>query len=149
MSTSFVSAKLRRLVASRADGLCEYCLIGIEDTHFGCSVEHVIAEKHGGPTTSDNLAYACVFCNRYKGSDLGSIDPETGQLIRFFHPRTDRWSDHFQLTHDLLIQPLTDVGRVTAAILRFNSEERLIERQELHAWGLFPGKAALQRISRL
>jgi hypothetical protein len=146
VSITYVGAELRRLVTTRAEGICEYCLINIEDTHFGCCVEHVIAEKHGGATNAENLAFACVFCNRYKGSDLGSLDPHSGVLVRFFHPRTDRWSDHFRLTEDMEITPCTDVGRVTVTVLRHNSSERLLERQELHAHGFYPGKAALRRI---
>jgi 5-methylcytosine-specific restriction endonuclease McrA len=60
-------------------------------------MEHVIAEKHGGTTTADNLALACPYCNRAKGSDLGSLDPETGQLTPFFNPRIDVWQEHFLL----------------------------------------------------
>jgi len=66
------------LVVARADHLCEYCLIHEEDTFFGCEVDHIISEKHGGPTTADNLADACVFCNRAKGSDVASIVPGSG-----------------------------------------------------------------------
>ena len=58
--SSYVPAALRRLVEARAHGLCEYRLIDQADTFFGCQIEHVIAEKHGGPTSADNLAYACV-----------------------------------------------------------------------------------------
>ena len=43
-------------------------------------MEHIIAEKHDGITESGNLALSCPCCNRFKGTDLGSIDPETGQL---------------------------------------------------------------------
>ncbi len=64
MSTH-VPANLRRFVAERADHLCEYCLIHEDDTFLGCQIEHVIAEKHRGPTVESNLAYACVFCNRF------------------------------------------------------------------------------------
>jgi hypothetical protein len=48
VSTSYISAELRRLVVARAESLCEYCLIHEEDTFFGCEVDHVISEKHGG-----------------------------------------------------------------------------------------------------
>lgn len=70
--SSYVPVALRRLVSQRARGLCEYCLIDETDTFFGCEVEHIIAEKHGGTTTADNLAMACLFCNRFKGSDIAS-----------------------------------------------------------------------------
>jgi 5-methylcytosine-specific restriction endonuclease McrA len=71
MSLTYISAELQRLVVSRADGICEYCLIAEEDTFYGCAIDHIISEKHGGPTHEDNLALACVFCNQAKGSDVG------------------------------------------------------------------------------
>ncbi len=42
----------------------------------------------------ENLAYACPFCNRSKGSDIGSIVAGTRSLCRFFNPRRDHW-EHF------------------------------------------------------
>lgn len=82
-----VSEELPRLVAGRADRLCEYCLIHEDDTFFGCEVDHVVSLKHSGPTEAENLAYACPFCNRYKGSDVASLSPKTGELVRFFNPK--------------------------------------------------------------
>ena len=95
--SSYVSTALRRLVDARADALCEYCLVHEDDTVFGCEVDHIISEKHGGATEAENLAYACAFCNRAKGSDIGSIVQGTGTYVRFFHPRIDRWAEHFTL----------------------------------------------------
>jgi hypothetical protein len=48
---SYVSAAVRRLVAVRADFLCEYCLVHEDDTVFGCEVDHIISEKHDGQRT--------------------------------------------------------------------------------------------------
>src|SRR5947209_20629554 len=107
--SSYIGAELRRLVAARANYRCEYCLIHEDDTFFGCEVDHIISRKHGCATTADNLAYACMICNRQKGSDLGSLAQRTGELVRFFNPRTDKWEDHFVLT-GALIKPLTDIG---------------------------------------
>jgi hypothetical protein len=145
--TSYVPAALRRLVAERAQGLCEYCLIHEDDTFLGCQVEHIISEKHGGPTLADNLAYACVFCNRNKGTDLGSIAAATGQLCRFFSPRRDRWADHFALD-GAIIRALTDVGDVTVRILDFNHPDRVLEREALRAVGRYPIPAASARAGR-
>src|SRR5262245_61532240 len=119
MSETYIGAELRRLVIVRAESLCEYCLIAEEDTHFGCAIDHIIAEKHGGATIGDNLALACVLCNQAKGSDVGSILPGSNQFVRFFNPRTDRWADHFAFVADH-INPLTDIGIVTARLLRLN-----------------------------
>jgi len=145
--SSYISDDLRNRVAKRAEYLCEYCLIHEDDTHFGCQVDHIISVKHGGPTTVENLAYACAFCNRHKGSDIGSIVWETGEFARFFNPRTDRWDDHFQ--HDgIAIKPLTTIGEVTARILGFNDSNRLLERQELMDLGRYPPAPALKHIVR-
>lgn len=145
MSVTYVSADLRRVVVVRAEGLCEYCLIAEEDTFYGCEVDHVISEKHGGPTQEDNLAHACVFCNQAKGSDVGSIHWENGEFVRFFNPRTDRWADHFVL-RGTLIEGVTPIGAVTARILGFNSGERLLERQTLQEMDRYPSAAALKRM---
>lgn len=135
--TSYVSADLRRIVIARSRRRCEYCLIHEDDTYLGCQVDHVIAEKHGGPTTIDNLSYACTFCNRAKGTDLGSIAEVTGTLVRFFNPRTDTWADHFRLVGGW-IQPTTEIGEVTSRILGFNDPERLLEREALRRVGRYP-----------
>ncbi|BAY90719.1 MULTISPECIES: HNH endonuclease [unclassified Tolypothrix] len=134
MSSSYISLELRRLVTNRADYMCEYCLISEVNRSSGCQVDHIISVKHGGSTTADNLCYACIFCNLQKGSDLGSINWQTGELVRFFNPRRDFWGEHFQL-NEAVIQPITDIGEVTARILDFNGDERILERQALIAAG--------------
>ena len=145
MSITYVSAELRRLVIAGAEGLCEYCLIAEEDTFYGCEVDHIISEKHGGPTAGENLAFACACCNAAKGSDVGSINWENGGFVRFFNPRTDRWSDHFVLVEDR-IESETPVGTVTTRILGFNSTERLLERLTLQDMKRYPCTAALKRM---
>ena len=133
----YVSAELRRLVADHAGHRCEYCLIRENDTYFGCEVDHVVSTKHGGATAEDNPAYACMVCNRRKGSDLGSLLRRTGELIRFFNPRMDVWEDHFELS-GARIEPRTDIGEVTSPIFGFNDGERILERDELISQGRYP-----------
>ena len=144
--TRYISPELRRLVVNRADSLCEYCLIPDADG-VGFQIDHIISVKHGGSTTPDNLAYACIYCNLQKGSDLGSIVWRTGELVRFFNPRRDFWADHFRLD-EAVIQPSTDIGEVTARIFEFNSDDRLVERQALIAVGRYPSAAALRRMTK-
>ena len=144
--SSHVPAELRRLVARRAGGLCEYCLIHEDDTFFGCEVDHIVSEKHDGPTDEGNLALACFVRNRRKGSDLGSFVPGTNRLCRFFHPRVDRWPGHFSLAN-AIIEPLTEIGEVTARIFGFNDPERLRKREELRASGRFPSIEAMTRMA--
>ena len=92
-----VSAKLRREVAERAYHVCEYCLVHEDNSFWGFEVDHIISRKHGGPTLLDNTAWACVFCNNGKGTDLGTLIGQPLKLVRLFHPRQDRWAACFQL----------------------------------------------------
>ncbi|HEX7180465.1 MAG TPA: HNH endonuclease signature motif containing protein [Thermoanaerobaculia bacterium] len=149
MSTGHISAALRRLVAARAENLCEYCLIHEEDTFFGCEVDHIISLKHGGPTQEDNLAFACLVCNRNKGSDIASLIPGTEDLIRLFNPRADSWGEHFYLdSADMTIVPLTAIGEATVRILGLNESGHLLERHALQAVGRYPTAAAGRHMSR-
>jgi HNH endonuclease len=143
--SSLINEELRRLVAYRADHLCEYCLIHESDGLLDFQVDHIISRKHGGATESQNLAYACPFCNRQKGSDLGTILPSSGKLIRFFHPRNDTWSVHFKL-REATIEPLTEIAEGTIRILGFNHPDRLLERQLLISIGRYPSISALARL---
>jgi hypothetical protein len=145
MSVTYITADLRRLVVARAESICEYCLIDEEDTIYGCEADHIISEKHGGSTDASNLAYACVFCNQAKGSDVGSIHFETKTFVRLYNPRTDAWAEHFQLVGDR-IDWLTPIGAVTARLLAFNSGERVLERKTLQSVGRYPSAAALKRM---
>lgn len=134
--SSYVPAALRRLVIARAAGRCEYCRFPQQAAFLSFEIEHIISEKHDGPTVAENLALACPYCNDHKGTDLGSLDPETAILTPFFHPRRQEWSAHFQMEGARII-PLTPEGRVTMKILRFNDPDRLAERELLVAAGLY------------
>jgi hypothetical protein len=132
----YVPASLRQRVEARAARRCEYCQFPAALAFAPHQVDHVIARKHGGPTESDNLALSRVLCNRHKGSDLASVDPETGSVVLLFHPRHDRWADHFGVEGPA-ITPLTATGRATARLLQFNHSDRLEERRLLIAAGVF------------
>jgi hypothetical protein len=133
-----VSDALKHEVIERAGGRCEYCLLHQQDSIKTHEVDHIAARKHGGETDSENLCLSCVNCNRHKGSDLTSLDPETGEIIPLFHPRRDMWDDHFRLDGPRIV-PLTAKGRVTAFLLQMNVPDRLIEREILIRLGRYPG----------
>jgi len=101
MTRPYVPTALRRDVIERAGFRCEYRRFPQAASLFAFEVQHIVAEKHGGTTTADNLALACPYCNRHKGTDLGSLDPETGDFTPFFtagllnsDERDQRW--HFR-----------------------------------------------------
>jgi len=134
---TYISDALRRLVRERADNCCEYCRLSEEDNLLSHEVDHIIAEKHRGKTEANNLCLACFDCNRFKGSDIASLDPETEALTPIFNPRIDRWDDHFQLDGAFIL-PLTPVGRVTEFMLQMNAEEQLMKRRMLIDLGRYP-----------
>ncbi len=91
-------------------------------------MDHVIALKHRGETVAENLAYACWRCNRYKGTDLGSFDPQTNEFSLLFNPRIQMWSEHFTVEETQIVG-LTAEGRTTVQLLQLNSPDRLRERK--------------------
>ena len=97
--------------------------------------DHIRARQHGGLSVFENLAFACFLCNRYKGPNIASFDPLTGQLVLLFNPRTQLWHEHFEW-EGAFIQPPTAEARVTVNLLRLNDKERLAERQTLLEAGL-------------
>jgi hypothetical protein len=143
--SSLINEELRLLVAYRADHLCEYCLIHESDGLLDFQVDHIISRKHGGATEAQNLAYAWPFCNRQKGSDLGTIMASSRKLIRFFNPRNDKWPAHFKL-NVATIEPLSEIAEGTIRILGFNHPDRLLERQLLISIGRYPSIPALARL---
>jgi hypothetical protein len=134
-----ISEKLRSQVRERAQGRCEYCLLHEDDAIFPHEPDHIVAEKHGGPTQLENLAWSCFSCNRLKGSDLSSIDPITGELTFLFNPRQHQWRRHFRLNGGH-IEPLTPRGRATATLLNLNSLTNIAERIRLIEIGHYPSK---------
>lgn len=98
---------------------------------MGGEIDHIRSLKHGGITEINNLALACQPCNRNKGSDLGSISKISNTLVRFFNPRIDSWSEHFDLNSNAEIVALTGIGEVTVRIFGLNNIERIAERKGL------------------
>jgi hypothetical protein len=88
----------------------------------------VIARQHGGTDDLANLALACPECNLRKGPNLATIDAESGELVRLYHPRKDRWSDHFKVNAGV-IEGRTAVGRGTTALLEFYAKNRVRLRE--------------------
>ena len=91
-------------------------------------LEHVIPRQHGGPTTLDNLAWACNRCNSHKGPNLTGIDPVSGVIVPLYSPRVQRWDEHFAVGPGGAVAGLTPVGRVTVRVLQMNDEFRCVLR---------------------
>ena len=116
------------MVYKRAKGLCEYCLISDEICLAKHQIDHVIAEKHGGLTVESNLALSCTVCNKFKGSDISSIDGETDEIVPLFNPRKHIWHEHFIIENGYFIG-LTSNARATIRLLQLNNLARVEERR--------------------
>ena len=124
-------------VRTRAGAACEYCRLP-QALYSGLfTTEHVIARQHGGSDRDDNLAYSCTHCNLHKGPNIAGLDPDTGELTRLFHPRTDVWEDHFEWSAHLLVGR-TPIGRTTVRVLAMNQPIMRAVRAALLAEGVFP-----------
>ncbi len=128
---------IEQLVRRRGEGRCEYCHLPQDVSPLPFQIDHVIARKHGGPSTADNLALACFFCNSYKGPNIAGIDGQSGRIVRLFHPRKDRWNRHFFWDGSFLIGQ-SRIGRATIAVLSINHPEFVAWRNVLVREGIFP-----------
>ena len=137
---SRVPEAIRQAVRQRAQGRCEYCLIPEAELLFRHEADHILAAQHGGAPVLENLALACADCNRYKGPNLSSADSETGDIVPLFHPRRDRWDEHFVL-HGPRIVGRTPTGRATVFLLRLNDEDRVLARRALQRAARYPQPA--------
>ena len=124
-----IPADLQRLVVARAAGRCEYCGIAQAGQEATFHVDHVVPIAVDGPTVAENLALACVSCSLRKAARRAAPDPATGDVAPLFHPRTDRWSDHFRWA-GVVLMGLTSTGRATIDALRMNRPLILAIRAE-------------------
>lgn len=108
-------------VALCAGHRCEYCHAPQSVFNFQFEVEHIAPRSIAGTNDENNLALACHACNRFKSDRVSATDSETGQETRLFHPRQDRWEDHFKINADnALVVGITPIGRVTVEQLKMN-----------------------------
>ena len=115
----------RVLVRQRANHRCEYCQTHQEDSPLAAlHIEHIRPIKHGGTDDESNLGLACIDCNLHKGPNLTGIDPLTDAVTQLFHPRQQRWDDHF-CREGIHIVGQTEIGRTTIRVLCMNSDEQL------------------------
>ncbi|MDQ7028132.1 MAG: HNH endonuclease signature motif containing protein [Anaerolineae bacterium] len=119
---SRISNKVRSEIRKRANERCEYCQLPEIFSFQPFQVDHILSIKHGGSDKKSNLAWTCANCNNAKGSDLGSYDTETGDLVPFYNPRAQEWHSHFEIDASTIIGK-TPEGRVTVLILKMNEIE--------------------------
>ncbi len=138
------SARQRKLVRERAGGYCEYCLSSVNFAVQSFECEHIIPVAQGGKTVESNLAFACGGCNRCKSAKTMGADPDSGEIVPLFNPRTQLWYDHFAWNEDFtLVIGLTATGRATVQTLRLNRPGVVNLRRILAAANEHPPKITI------
>ena len=139
MSRGYIPRALRDRVAAQAGHRCGYCrtysfLVG---TIF--EIDHIIPESFGGKTEEENLWLACPACNGHKSNRIAAVDPTTGEIVRLFDPRHQRWSEHFawSASGDEIVG-LTQTGRATVEALHLNRPVLVYARWRWVGWGCHP-----------
>jgi 5-methylcytosine-specific restriction endonuclease McrA len=132
---------VKRIVATRANNICEYCRCLEDFSTQSFTVDHIKPKKVGGETIPENLAWSCFGCNAYKHTKTEGIDPETKQKISLFNPRQQSWHDYFKWTEDETeIIGKTPCGRATTLTLRLNRSGIVNLRTLLITVNLHPPK---------
>jgi len=121
MSKQHIPTRLRARVRATSPRHCAYChspeaLLGIR-----MEIDHIISEAAGGVTVLSNLCLICSRCNRHKHARTQAPDLITGRRVRLFHPKRQRWPEHFMWGPDgTCLIGLTPCGRATVAALNMN-----------------------------
>ncbi len=119
-----MDALTRNHVRERANQRCEYCRVPESAYPISFHVEHIIASVHRRDDDLSNLAWACPRCSAYKGPNLVTLDPESGDQVDLVNPRIHSWEEHFAM-EEFRVVGLTPIGRGTVHLLQMNQSQRI------------------------
>jgi hypothetical protein len=118
-----IPAALDRRVRTSAQNRCGYCLSPQHLVMARLEIEHILPLAAGGTDTEANLWLACPICNAHKSDKVEGVDPDTGQTVPLFNPRSQSWWDHFRWAEDgIRILGLTPTGRATVIALHLSDD---------------------------
>lgn len=139
MSRERVATQLKQLVIERAHACCEYCTSLARYSMSPFAVDHITPRSRGGKTVQNNLALVCQGCNGAKYNKITASDPVTNLAVPLFHPRQQRWRDHFAWDQSCTYMVgLTPTGRATIVALQLNRPELINLRSVLYTIGEHP-----------
>jgi len=112
---------MRDKVEERARRRCEYCQAPQEICAYTFHLDHIVPVSKGGAHALGNYALACFPCNNAKRAHITGLDPTTGREEPLFHPRKQKWAQHFEWTKDFKrLRGKTPTGRATIRRLAMN-----------------------------
>ena len=116
-----IPRSLRQRIVAESCNRCAYCHSLTSVTGARPVLDHIIPEVAGGLGVWENLCVTCHSCNEFKGAQMDTADPLTGVRVALFHPRRQRWREHFRWSADGgTLVGLTPVGRATVVALQMN-----------------------------
>lgn len=134
-----ISDDVRSRVRAQSGERCGYCRSPQKHVFGPLEIDHIIPKAQGGTDDEENLWLACRMCNGFKGAQAHGRDPVTGQRVRLFDPRRQRWSEHFTWSDGgIRIVGLTACGRATIVTLQLNNVIAVTVRREWVAAGWYP-----------
>lgn len=129
----------KALVRTRARGICEYCQMPEDFETDTFEMEHIIPLVRNGTNDLDNIAFSCSGCNNRKGISIEGIDSQTSLVAPLFHPRLQRWEEHFTWSvNNLMLIGISPTGRTTIEMLQLNRTGCINLRRALIAIGEHP-----------
>jgi 5-methylcytosine-specific restriction endonuclease McrA len=103
MTRRRIPQSLRQRVVAESRNQCAYCHTLTSITGARLVLDHIIPEAAGGQAVWENLCVACHACNEFKGVQVEAQDPLTDKRTPLFHPRRQRWREHF-CNHPLIVE---------------------------------------------
>ncbi|PDW00550.1 HNH endonuclease [Candidatus Viridilinea mediisalina] len=139
MSRRYIPVQLMAQILVDAGHRCGYCQTDERFTGSLLSIEHIQPIAAGGSTDRLNLWRSCRECNERKGAQHTALDPDTGERVALYNPRTQRWGDHFLWSNDgFFIIGVTPIGRATVLALDLNRPHQVIARRHWTIVGWHP-----------
>ncbi len=122
-----VSKSLRDRVRAIYDFRCGYCGVSEAESGGELDVDHFRPVAHGGTDDLENLVYACVTCNRFKGGYWPAA--EADQELMLLHPQHNETPAHIALMPDGRLTGLTPRGWLHIRRLHLNREPLITLRR--------------------
>ena len=118
-----INELLRQRVRKRAGSLCEYCHSPEKISSVRFTIDHIQPRSLQGSDDFGNLALACSRCNQRRYNFVTGRDFETASITSLFHPRRQKWFEHFVWSADRIrLIGTTPTGRATCDRLDMNDE---------------------------
>jgi hypothetical protein len=137
-----ISGSLRLKIEEHFQYKCAYCRMPASLVYAIMPIDHIQPKALGGTDDEENLCLSCPLCNTFKHDKAEDYDPETNTMVSLFHPRLQKWHEHFQWNTDdpAIIRGITASGRATLTALRINDDDALAFRRLMVSDWRYPPK---------